>query len=86
MQSFYFKKTITIILRKSKKKNYFELSSFRSIPLFNTLSKMLESMILKRLRYVVKAYNTLFNTQIKVKKQPLIDTMLQLIIKKIHTI
>jgi len=32
------------------------------------LNKMLESIILKRLRYVVKAYNILFNIQIEVKR------------------
>jgi hypothetical protein len=49
------------MLRKLEKKNYLELSSFRFIALFDTLSKMLKSIILKRLYYVVKAHNTLFN-------------------------
>ena len=76
MQLFYFKKTITIMLRKSKKKNYLELLSFRFIILFNTLNKMLKSIILKRLRYVVKAHSILFNTYIRVRRQCLIDTIL----------
>jgi len=62
------------------------LSSFRFIVLLNTLNKMLELIILKRLYYIVKAYNTLFDTQIKIKRQCLINTMLQLIIEKNHTI
>ncbi len=62
MQLFYFKKTIIIMLRKLKKKDYLELSSFRFIILLNTLNKILELIILKRLRYVVKAHNILFNT------------------------
>ena len=86
MQLFYFKKTIIIILRKLEKKNYLEFSSFRFIILFDTLNKMLNLIILKRLRYVVKAYNTLLDTQIKIRKQRLIDTTLQSFIKKIHTI
>ncbi len=86
MQLFYFKKTIIIILRKLEKKNYLEFSSFRFIILFDTLNKMLKLIILKRLRYVVKAYNTLLDTQIKIRKQRLIDTTLQSFIKKIHTI
>jgi len=64
MQLSYFKKTITIMLRKLEKKDYLKSSSFKFIVLFNTLNKMLESIILKRLRYVVKAHNTLLNTQI----------------------
>ncbi len=54
--------------------------------MLNTLNKMLELIILKRLRYVVKTYNILLNTQIKVRRQRLIDTTLQLIIKKMHAI
>ena len=68
MKLFYFKKTIIIILRKLEKKNYLEFSSFRFIILFDTLNKMLKLIILKRLRYVVKAYNTLLDTQIKIRK------------------
>ncbi len=56
------------MLRKSRKKNYFKLLFFKSIVLLNTLNKILESIILKRLRYVVKTYNTLLSTQIKVRK------------------
>jgi hypothetical protein len=74
------------MLRKLKKKNYLELSFFRFIALLNTLNKMLKSIILKCLRYVVKAHNTLFNIQIKIRRQRLINTILQLIIKKMHTI
>ncbi len=65
MQLFYFKKTITIMLRKSRKKNYFKLLFFRLIALLNILNKILKSIILKHLCYVVKTYNTLSNTQIK---------------------
>ena len=86
MQFSYFKKTIIIILRKLRKKDYLKLLSFRFIILFDTLNKILELIILKRLRYIVKAHNILFNIQIKVKKQRLINTTLQLIIKKMHTI
>jgi len=86
MQSSYFKKTITIILRKSRKKNYFKLLFFKLIALLNTLNKILESIILKHLRYVLKTHNTLLNIQLKVEKQCLIDTILQLITKKIYTI
>ncbi len=86
MQLSYFKKTITIILRKLRKKNYFKLLFLRLIALLNTLNKILELIILKRLCYVVKTHNTLLNIQIKVKRQRLIDTTLQLITKKIYTI
>jgi hypothetical protein len=86
MQSFYFKKTITIMLRKSRKKNYFKSLFFKLIALLNILNKILKLIILKRLRYVIKTYNTLLRTQIKIRKQRLINTTLQLITKKIYTI
>jgi len=86
IQLFYFKKTIIIILRKLEKKIYLELLSFRFIVLLNILNKILKLIILKHFYYIVKVYSTLFNIQIRVQKQRLIDIILQLIIKKIHTI
>ncbi len=86
MQSSYFKKTITIMLRKSRNKNYFKSLFFKLIALLNILNKILKLIILKRLRYVIKTHDILSNTQIRIRKQRLIDTMLQLIIKKIYTI
>ncbi len=74
------------MLRKSKKKNYFKSLFFKLIALLNTLNKILKSIILKRLRYVVKTYDILSNTQIRAKRQCLINTTLQLITKKIYTI
>ena len=61
MQLFYFKTTITIMLRKSKKKNYFKLLFFRLIALLNKLDKILILIILKRFCYIVKMHNTLLN-------------------------
>jgi len=74
------------MLRKSRKKNYFKSLFFKLIALLNILNKILKSIILKRLRYVIKTHDILSNTQIRIRKQRLIDTMLQLIIKKIYTI
>jgi len=86
MQLFYFKKIITIMLCKLRKKNHFKLLFFKFIMLLNILNKILKSIILKRLCYVVKTHNTLLSTQIKIRRQDLIDTILQLITKKIYTI
>jgi len=68
MQLSYFKKTIIIMSQKLEKKNYLKLLSFRFIVLLNTLNKILELIILKRLCYIVKAHDILFNIQIKIKK------------------
>ncbi len=74
------------MLRKLREKNYFKLLFFRLIALLNILNKILELIISKRLRYVVKTHNTLLNIQIKARRQRSINTILQLITKKIYTI
>ncbi len=74
------------MLRKSRKKNYSKSLFFKLIALLNILNKILESIILKHLRYVIKTHDTLLSTQIRIRRQRLIDTTLQLITKKIYTI
>jgi len=67
IQSTHFKKVVTIVLRKSSKKNYLKLFVFRSIALLDTLKKTLELIVSKRLRYVVEEAKTLSNTQMKAR-------------------
>ena len=86
IQSSYFKKIFIIILRKSKKKNYSKFLIYKSIALLNTLSKMLKSIIFQRIQYVVKTLKTFSNIQMSARKQRSINTILQFIIIKIHTI
>ena len=86
IQSSYFKKVFIIMLRKFKKKNYTKLSLYKSIALLNTLNKVLKSIISKRIRYVVETLKTFLNTQMNARRQRSINTILQFITKKIHTI
>jgi len=74
------------MLRKSRKKNYSKLLFFKSIALLNILDKILKSIILKGLRYVTETHITLLSIQIRARRQRLINTILQLITKKIYTI
>ena len=55
------------MLRKLNKKNYTELLSYRLIALLNILNKILKSIILKRVQYVVETIKTFSNTQIKTR-------------------
>ena len=82
----HFKRVFTIILRKLEKKNYTKSSSYRLIALLNTLNKVLKLIISKRIRYVVETLKMLSNTQMNVRRQRLINTILQFITKKIYTI
>ena len=61
IQSSYFKKIFTIMLRKSKKKNYSKFSTYKSIALLNTLNKMLKSIMFERIQYVVKTLKMFSN-------------------------
>ena len=74
------------MLRKSRKKNYLKFSSYKLIALLNTLSKMLKSIVFERIRYVVETLKTFLNIQMSARRQRLMNTILQLITEKIHTI
>jgi len=86
IQSTHFKRVATIVLRKLDKKNYSKLFAFKLIALLDTLKKALKSIISKRLRYVVEEAKSLLDTQMRARRQKLMNTTLQLITKKIHTI
>ena len=49
IQSSHFKKISTIMLRKSRKKNYSKSSTYKSIALLNMLNKMLKSIVFERI-------------------------------------
>ena len=54
--------------------------------MLDTLEKILESIILERIRYAVEKYKTLPNIKIEARKQRSVDIVLQLITEKVHTI
>jgi len=49
IQSTQFKSAVTIMMQKSNKKDYFNAKIYKSIVLFNTLSKILKFIIFKHL-------------------------------------
>ncbi len=71
-------------MQKSNKKDYFNAKIYKSIVLFNTLSKILKFIVFKHLWNVVKACNSILNIQMRVCKHRSTDTTLQLITEKIH--
>ena len=56
------------MLRKSNRKNYTKLLSYKLIALLNTLNKMLKSIMLKCFRYIVEILSTFLNIQMKTRK------------------
>ncbi len=71
---------------KSDKKDCFNAKIYKSIALLNTLSKILKFIIFEHLQNVVKAYDLISDIQMKAHKHRLINTTLQLITEKIHTV
>ena len=51
------------MLRKTGKPDYTNPSAYRPISLLNTLGKLLEAVIAKRMSYYVERYDLLPNTQ-----------------------
>ncbi len=47
-------------MQKSDKKNYFNAKIYKSIVLFNTLSKILKFIVFKHLQNIIKAYDLIF--------------------------
>jgi len=86
IQSTQFKSAITIVTRKSGKKDYFNAKTYRSIALLDTLSKILKFIVFERLRNVVEACDSILNIQMRARKHRSTDTTLQLITEKIHTV
>jgi hypothetical protein len=55
-----FRETHIIVLKKSKKKNYTNVKTYKSIALLNTLDKVLKSMITRRISDLTKTHDLLF--------------------------
>ncbi len=71
---------------KSDKKNYFNAKIYKSIVLLDTLSKILKFIIFEHLQNIIKVCDLILNIQMRIYKQKLTDTTLQLITEKIHIV
>jgi hypothetical protein len=80
------KEATTILLRKPRKSDYSNPSAYRPITLLNTLKKVLEAIIARRIRYAVKAHKLLPETQMRVRKGKSTEIALHLLTKKIYII
>ncbi len=81
-----FKSAITIVLRKSNKKNYLSTKIYKSIALFDILNEILKSIVSKCLHCIVEIANTLLNIQIETCRYKFTNIVLQFITKKIYII
>ncbi len=87
--SYHFKKFYKIniiVLRKSKKENYFESKSYRSIALLSTLRKILKTVITRRLNNCAEDNNLLSSEQIRVKRKRSTKIVLKTIIDAVYIV
>ena len=54
-----FKETITIVLRKPTKPDYTKLNAYRPIALESTIGKVIESIIMELLSYLIETHDLL---------------------------
>ncbi len=81
-----FKETHIIALKKSRKKNYTNIKTYRLIALLNTFDKVLKSIIAQRISDLTKTHNLFLINQMNYRKNRSCETTLKLFIKQIHTI
>ena len=82
----HFRNAVTIILRKSNKKNYTMTTLYISIALLNTISKMIKFIIARKLSYLTKMYNLLSRTQMKTRKTVSTKHIIHYMLKRIYAI
>ena len=75
-----FKKVRIVVLCKPGKSSYNNLGTWRLIILLNIISKLIKSLITKRLNRAAKEYKLFSDTQIKTKLGRLTKTVLKLLI------
>ncbi len=81
-----FKKTQTIVLRKSKKSDYIDSKTYRLIALLNIMSKALKLIMIKRLSDIVETHCMLSNAQMRARCKQFVISMLNLLVDQVHTV
>ncbi len=81
-----FRKIHIIILKKSRKKNYTNVKTYKSIAFLNILDKVLKSVIAQRINDLTKIHDLFFVNQMNERKNRNCETILKLLTKQIHTI
>ncbi|KAK1991065.1 hypothetical protein LX36DRAFT_591289, partial [Colletotrichum falcatum] len=64
----YFRKSTIVVLRKLGKDNYIVPKIYRLIAFLNIVSKIIDTIIVKRLSYLIEIYRLLLNSYIGGRK------------------
>jgi hypothetical protein len=81
-----FKKTHIIALKKSKKINYTNIKTYKSIVLLNIFDKTLKSIIAQRINDLTKTHDLLSINQMSERRNRNCETTLKLFIEQIYLI
>ncbi len=81
-----FKKTQTIVLRKSKKSDYTDSKTYWFIALLDIMNKALKSIMTKRLSDIAETHHMLSDAQMKARRKWFVISTLDLLVDQIHTI
>jgi hypothetical protein len=81
-----FREIHIIILKKSRKKNYTNVKTYKSIVFLNTFDKVLKSVIARRINDLTKTHDLLSVNQMNERKNRNCETVLKLLTKQIHAI
>ena len=81
-----FKEARTVVLRKPNKASYDEPGSWRPIALLNTIGKIMEALMAKRLGDAAEAHHLLPDTQMGARRGRSTDTALELLTEQVRTV
>jgi exonuclease III len=80
-----FKKSITVALRKPGKDDYSQPKSYRPVALMNTIGKVLDTVLARRIQYYAERHKMLPTTHTGGRKQSSCEHAIHLLIEKVHT-
>jgi hypothetical protein len=62
------------MLKKPDKEDYSNLLIYKPIILFNIFNKILEAVILNRIKYIIESYDLLLNLLCEIRLERIIET------------
>jgi hypothetical protein len=82
----HFRESTTVVLRKPGKENYTAPKSYRLIALINTIGKIIDAIITRRLSHLTEKQHVLPTTHIGGRKMRSTEHALHLVTKKIYKV
>ncbi|RFU23573.1 hypothetical protein B7463_g12765, partial [Scytalidium lignicola] len=82
----HFKKSVTVILRKPSKPDYSEPKAYRPIALMNTIGKVMDTILAKRMQYLAERYYMLPIQHAGGRKLASCEHAIHMFTERIHSI